>query len=64
MTQRNLLQQLEDLEDDIKLNDEKVRQYVKEGKRQLAKTYLRKKHLLEKNHGKLLSLIFINFKTF
>ncbi|XP_016955734.1 charged multivesicular body protein 7 [Drosophila biarmipes] len=49
-TQAQLLKQLEDLEEEIKINDEKARQYLKENKRQLAKTYLRKRHLLEKNH--------------
>ncbi|KAH8419586.1 hypothetical protein KR222_007773 [Zaprionus bogoriensis] len=50
MTQASLLKQLEELEDSIKANDDKARQYVKENKRQLAKTYLRKRRLLEKNH--------------
>ncbi|KAH8361657.1 hypothetical protein KR084_012485 [Drosophila pseudotakahashii] len=49
-TQAQLLKQLEDLEEEIKVNDEKARQYLKENKRQMAKTYLRKRHLLEKNH--------------
>ncbi|XP_017022749.1 charged multivesicular body protein 7 [Drosophila kikkawai] len=49
-TQAQLLKQLESLEEDIKLNDDKARQYLKENKRQMAKTYLRKRHLLEKNH--------------
>ncbi|XP_018785377.1 PREDICTED: charged multivesicular body protein 7 [Bactrocera latifrons] len=52
MTQASLLKQLEKLEEDIKENAEKARQYIKENKRQLAKTYLRKKQLLEKNHEK------------
>lgn len=51
MTQASLLKQLETLEDEIKANDDKARQYVRENKRQLAKTYLRKRRLLEKNHG-------------
>jgi len=51
MTRASLLKQLEDLEDEVKMNDDKARQYVKENKRQLAKTYLRKRRLLEKNHG-------------
>ncbi|XP_017098090.2 charged multivesicular body protein 7 [Drosophila bipectinata] len=49
-TQSQLLKQLESLEEDIKVNDDKARQYLKENKRQMAKTYLRKRHLLEKNH--------------
>ncbi|XP_055855681.1 charged multivesicular body protein 7 [Episyrphus balteatus] len=52
MTQKNLTVQLESLETDIKATDDKARQYLKENKRQLAKTYLRKKHLLEKNYEK------------
>ncbi|XP_062131748.1 charged multivesicular body protein 7 [Drosophila sulfurigaster albostrigata] len=50
MTRVGLLKQLEELEEEIKVNDTKARQYVKENKRQLAKTYLRKRRLLEKNH--------------
>ncbi|KAM8708035.1 hypothetical protein ACLKA7_015067 [Drosophila subpalustris] len=50
MTRNSLSNQLEDLEEEIKMNDDKARQYVKENKRQLAKTYLRKRRLLEKNH--------------
>lgn len=57
MTQASLLKQLENLEEDIKENEEKARQYIKENKRQLAKTYLRKKLLKEKNHGELLTNI-------
>ncbi|KAH8300403.1 hypothetical protein KR018_004397 [Drosophila ironensis] len=49
-TQAQLLKQLESLEEDIKINDHKARQYIKENKRQMAKTYLRKRILLEKNH--------------
>ncbi|XP_039485881.1 charged multivesicular body protein 7 [Drosophila santomea] len=49
-TQSQLLKQLEELEEEIKVNDDKARQYMKGNKRQMAKTYLRKRHLLEKNH--------------
>ncbi|XP_053953751.1 charged multivesicular body protein 7 [Anastrepha ludens] len=52
MTQASLLKQLDNIEEDIKLTEEKARTYLKENKRQLAKTYLRKKHLMEKNHEK------------
>lgn len=45
--------QLEDIELDIKENDIKARQHIKDNQRVLAKSFLRKKHLLEKNHGKL-----------
>ncbi|XP_030385756.1 charged multivesicular body protein 7-like [Scaptodrosophila lebanonensis] len=50
MTKTSLLQQMEKLEDECKFNDKKVHQYVKENKRQLAKVYLRRRHLVEKNH--------------
>ncbi|XP_001354130.3 charged multivesicular body protein 7 [Drosophila pseudoobscura] len=50
ITQADLLKQLQNLEEEIKANDEKARQYIKENKRQMAKTYLRKRHLVEKNH--------------
>ncbi|XP_030382520.1 charged multivesicular body protein 7 [Scaptodrosophila lebanonensis] len=50
MTQSSLLKELEKLEEDIRVNDQKVQLYVKEKKRQMAKTYLRKRHLMEKNH--------------
>ncbi|ALC43823.1 CG5498 [Drosophila busckii] len=62
VTQGNLLKQLEELEDEIKLNDDKARQYVKENKRQLAKTYLRKRNLLEKSHERR-SLALNNIET-
>lgn len=52
MAQNSLLSQLEDIEKEVKLNEDKARQYIKDGKRQLAKAYLRKKQLLEKNHEK------------
>lgn len=51
-TKESLVKQLEDLELLIKENEDKARQYIGENKRTLAKTYLRKKQLLEKNHGK------------
>lgn len=50
-TRQLLLKQLENLEFQVAENEEKARQYIKENKRLLAKTYLRKKHLLEKSHG-------------
>lgn len=62
MTRASLLKQLEDLEDEVKMNDDKARQYVKENKRQLAKTYLRKRRLLEKNHERR-SLALHNIET-
>ncbi|XP_058980141.1 charged multivesicular body protein 7-like [Musca domestica] len=51
-TRQLLLKQLENLEFQVAENEEKARQYIKENKRLLAKTYLRKKHLLEKSHAK------------
>ncbi|XP_030573106.1 charged multivesicular body protein 7 [Drosophila novamexicana] len=62
MTQASLMKQLESLEEEIKVNDDKARQYVKENKRQLAKTYLRKRRLLEKNHERR-SLALHNIET-
>lgn len=62
MTQTSLLKQLENLELDIKENEGKAHQYIKENKRQLAKTYLRKKHLMEKNHGELHTNIYKLFR--
>lgn len=51
-SQVKLAAQLTKIEEDIKENDNIVRQLMKEGKKQLAKSYLRKRHLCEKNHGK------------
>ncbi|XP_073838408.1 charged multivesicular body protein 7 [Musca autumnalis] len=51
-TKQSLLKQLDSLELQVSENEEKARQYIKENKRLLAKTYLRKKHLLEKSHAK------------
>ncbi|XP_061396251.1 charged multivesicular body protein 7 [Musca vetustissima] len=52
ITRQSLLKQLEHLELQISENEEKTRQYIRENKRLLAKTYLRKRHLLEKSHVK------------
>uniref|UniRef100_A0A1I8NXI1 Charged multivesicular body protein 7 n=1 Tax=Stomoxys calcitrans TaxID=35570 RepID=A0A1I8NXI1_STOCA len=52
VTKQVLLKQLESIEKEILENEEKARLYVRDNKRMLAKTYLRKKHLLEKNHEK------------
>ncbi|TMW44425.1 hypothetical protein DOY81_010492 [Sarcophaga bullata] len=62
VTKDNLLKQLDDIEVDIKYNENKAREYMKENKRLLAKTYLRKKHLLEQNHEKR-SLALHNIET-
>ncbi|KAM7359419.1 charged multivesicular body protein 7 [Cochliomyia hominivorax] len=61
-TKINLVKQLEDIELEVKDNEDKARQYIKENKRLLAKTYLRKKHLLEKNHERR-SLALHNIET-
>ncbi|XP_075160299.1 charged multivesicular body protein 7 [Haematobia irritans] len=52
VTKQSLLHQLESLEIEIVENENRARQYVRDNKRVLAKTYLRKKHLLEKQHEK------------
>lgn len=50
----SLTKSVEAIENDIERTDGLVRQYVREKKKQLAKSFLRKKHVLEKNLGKLL----------
>ncbi|XP_023292401.2 charged multivesicular body protein 7 [Lucilia cuprina] len=62
VTKTNLVKQIDDIEMEIKDNENKARQYIKENKRLLAKTYLRKKHLLEKNHERR-SLALHNIET-
>lgn len=52
MTKESLEKQLADIELQITEIQNKAIQNIKEGKRLLAKTSLRRKHLLEKNHGK------------
>lgn len=48
----SLLKSVENIESDINQTDTLVRQYIRDKKRQLAKNFLRKKHVLEKNLGK------------
>lgn len=48
----SLLKSVENIESDINQTDALVRQYIRDKKRQLAKNFLRKKHVLEKNLGK------------
>lgn len=50
--EKSLIKSVEGIETDIKNTDTAVRKYLKEQKRQLAKSFLRKKHVLEKNLGK------------
>lgn len=50
--EKSLLKSVENIESDINQTDTLVRQYIKDKKRQLAKNFLRKKHVLEKNLGK------------
>lgn len=50
--EKSLIKSVEGIETDIKNTDNTVRKYLKEQKRQLAKSFLRKKHVLEKNLGK------------
>lgn len=51
--EKSLIKSVEAIENDIKNTDTMVRGYLKEQKRQLAKSFLRKKHVLEKNLGNL-----------
>lgn len=51
--EKSLTKSVEDIESDINHTDTLVRQYIRDKKRQLAKNFLRKKHVLEKNLGNL-----------
>uniref|UniRef100_A0A1A9WBN6 Charged multivesicular body protein 7 n=1 Tax=Glossina brevipalpis TaxID=37001 RepID=A0A1A9WBN6_9MUSC len=48
----NLMGQLKDIEIKIEESTEKIRQYLQQNKRQMAKYQLRSKHLLERNYEK------------
>lgn len=52
--EKSLTKSVEGIETDINHTDTLVRQYVRDKKKQLAKNFLRKKHVLEKNLGKTL----------
>lgn len=47
--EKSLTKSAETIEADIERTDALVRQYIRDKKRQLAKSFLRKKHVLEKN---------------
>lgn len=47
--EKSLTKSAETIENDIERTDTLVRQYIRDKKRQLAKSFLRKKHVLEKN---------------
>lgn len=47
--EKSLTKSAETIENDIERTDALVRQYIRDKKRQLAKSFLRKKHVLEKN---------------
>lgn len=47
--EKSLTKSAETIENDIDRTDALVRQYIRDKKRQLAKSFLRKKHVLEKN---------------
>lgn len=47
--EKSLAKSVEGIENDIEQTDTLVRQYIREKKKQLAKSFLRKKHVLEKN---------------
>lgn len=50
--EKSLLKSVENIESDINQTDSVMRQYIRDQKRQLAKNFLRKKHVLEKNLGR------------
>lgn len=50
--EKSLTKSVEAIEVDINSTDALVRQYIRDKKKQLAKNFLRKKHVLEKNLGK------------
>lgn len=49
--EKSLTKSVEGIEVDINKNEMVVRQYIRDKKKQLAKNFLRKKHVLEKNLG-------------
>lgn len=49
--EKSLTKSVEAIEVDINNTDALVRQYIRDKKKQLAKSFLRKKHVLEKNLG-------------
>lgn len=49
--ENSLLKSVEAIEVDINNTEALVRQYIRDKKKQLAKNFLRKKHVLEKNLG-------------
>lgn len=49
--EKSLTKSVEGIEVDINNTDALVRQYIRDKKKQLAKNFLRKKHVLEKNLG-------------
>lgn len=53
--EKSLTKSLDGIENDINKTDSQVRQYIREKKKQLAKSFLRKKHALEKNLGNYVS---------
>lgn len=51
--EKSITKSVEAIEMDINSTDTLVRQYIRDKKKQLAKNFLRKKHVLEKNLGKI-----------
>lgn len=51
-TEKSLIKSVDGIESDIEQTDVQVRQYIRDKKKQLAKSFLRKKHVLEKNLSK------------
>lgn len=59
--EKSLTKSVEAIETDIDQTDNLVRQYIRDKKKQLAKSFLRKKHVLEKNLCKYRWLIVETF---
>lgn len=57
VTEMNLMRMVEKLESDASQVDQQARNYLKEGKRQLAKSCLKKKRLIEQNIGKFIKFL-------
>lgn len=55
--EKSLIKSVEAIEVDINNTDALVKQYIRDKKKQLAKNFLRKKHVLEKNLGPFLQSI-------
>lgn len=55
--ENDLIKTCEDLEQQISQHDDIVRNYIRENKKQLAKNYLKKKHILSKQLGEFVECV-------